>query len=264
MDRGYSKYINDEYVMFKHAKGVGATREKEFHEYHEIVLFLGGQLEFYSEKMRAKLLPEQIIIIPKESYHQFIISGNEDDYHRCIFSFYDCPELAPVIEKGIREVSVIDMNPKLKFLFGKVIEAAEKDFPQNEKKLLMRSVLALLISELALVSTHTSRIENTDSLSSRCIDYINSHICDPLTVAEIAKELNVSASTLTHSFKKNMNISVYRYILQKKLILAQQRLSKGESVTATALECGFNDYSGFYKQYKKMFGTSPSEKNSYF
>ena len=38
-----------------------------------------------------------------------------------------------------------------------------------------------------------------------------------ISVEDIAKELNVSASHLAHSFKKQMNISIHKYILKKKL-----------------------------------------------
>jgi AraC-like DNA-binding protein len=61
-----------------------------------------------------------------------------------------------------------------------------------------------------------------------------------------------------------MNISVYQYMLRKRLILAQQKIRDGESATAAAMLCGFNDYSSFYKQYKKLFGVSPSEKAARF
>ena len=80
----------------------------------------------------------------------------------------------------------------------------------------------------------------------------------------MAHRLSVSVSTLTQTFKKDMNISIYQYILRKKLILAQQKIQDGESVTSAAIQCGFNDYSSFYKQYKKMFGVMPSEKADAF
>lgn len=34
----------------------------------------------------------------------------------------------------------------------------------------------------------------------------------------------------------------------------------GQPATQAAIECGFNDYSGFYKQFKKMFNKSPSDR----
>jgi AraC-like DNA-binding protein len=35
-------------------------------------------------------------------------------------------------------------------------------------------------------------------------------------------------------------------------------ISKGESATLAGQKCGFNDYSAFYRLYKKHFGTSPT------
>ena len=43
-------------------------------------------------------------------------------------------------------------------------------------------------------------------------------------------------------------------------MLAHHKIADGELASAAALECGFRDYSGFYKQYKKLFNQSPSEK----
>ena len=56
-----------------------------------------------------------------------------------------------------------------------------------------------------------------------------------------------------------MHISIYKYILQKKLIRAHKLISEGTNAVDAALLCGFNEYSGFYKVYKKHFGFSPSK-----
>ena len=46
--------------------------------------------------------------------------------------------------------------------------------------------------------------------------------------------------------------------LAQKLILANRRIESGCGAVQAAAECGFANYSGFYKMYKKMFGFSPS------
>ena len=80
------------------------------------------------------------------------------------------------------------------------------------------------------------------------------------TVEEIANHCNVSLSLLSHIFKKEMNISPYKYALKKRLINARRKINAGELSTSVAVECGWNDYSGFYKQYIKTFGVPPSSK----
>ncbi len=255
---GFSRLLKSDAIRFKYAKGTGAVRGKEFHDYHEILLFLGGEVEFYSENRHGKLRSEQIVIIPKESYHQFIITGDENDYHRCVFSFYDQPELAGRVQSTMTCVTVADVTPALSYLFRKAMALTGQEAPDSP--LVLRSLLTLILMELPGADASARQ----DGLSGACIEYITAHLEEELTVPGIAKALNVSVSSLTHSFKKDMNISVYRYVLQKKLILAQRRIAAGESATDAALNCGFHDYSGFYKQYKKMFSSAPSDKNRHF
>ena len=91
MQEVFSKFVYGDRCTYKHAKGTGAYPSREFHNYHEILLFVGGQTTFLSEEKRTPLSPYQIIIIPKETYHQFL-NVTDEEYHRCVFSFYDTPE----------------------------------------------------------------------------------------------------------------------------------------------------------------------------
>ena len=42
-------------------------------------------------------------------------------------------------------------------------------------------------------------------------------------------------------------------------MLAKKYLKKGHHPTSVYLECGFNDYSTFYRAYKARFGASPTK-----
>ena len=138
------------------------------------------------------------------------------------------------------------------------------DFSESEKQILMQALLALVLSEVAKDHTSIKEGSKPSAITTKSIELINEGLCGKISIPELARRLNVSVSTLTQTFRKDMNISVYQYILRKKLILAQQKISDGESATAAAMLCGFNDYSSFYKQYKKMFAVAPSEKISGF
>ena len=71
MQPTFSKFVYGEKCTYKHAKGTGADPAREFHNYHEILLFVGGKTTFLSEEKRIPLSPYQTVIIPKETYHQF-------------------------------------------------------------------------------------------------------------------------------------------------------------------------------------------------
>ena len=262
MTTDFSFYIKDDFITLKYAKGSGAIQGREVHDRHEIIYFMGGNADFFSEKVRVTLSPDQIIIVPKGTYHQININGNESEYHRCIFSFYDISGFEELIRKSLHDVSVVDMTPALRFLFRKIIEITKGSISDAEKKIITHSVLALIMNEF---STEVSVSKNTRApsyVTAQCIEYINSNLSDKININKIASFLNISVSTLTQAFKRDMNISVYQYILKKRLILAQQKIQMGEPSTTVAIECGFNDYSGFYRQFKKLFGTTPKGKNN--
>ncbi len=263
MQNKFSKFVNDDRCTYKHAKGTSANPSKEFHNYHEIILFVGGKTTFLSEEKRIPLSPYQIIIIPKETYHQFI-NITDEEYHRCVFSFYDIPEFEELITKCMYSTRVIGASKEQELLFRKMNETVDSDRSEKEKQIVMQALLALVLSEVAHDHSAVKEGSEPNEITSKSIEIINENLGNRLSIEDISKKLNVSVSTLTQTFKKDMNISVYQYILRKKLIMARQRIQDGESATTAAMLCGFNDYSSFYKQYKKMFGVMPSERTARF
>jgi AraC-like DNA-binding protein len=263
MQQKFSKFVYDEKCTYKHAKGTSAAPAREFHNYHEILLFVGGKTTFLSEEKRIELSPYQVVIIPKETYHQFI-NETDEEYHRCVFSFYDIPEFEELIKKCMHSTRVIEAGSEQKRLFNKMNETVDLDCSDGEKQILMHALLALVLSDISRDNSSVKEGSEPNEITTRSIELINADICNKISIEDLSRRLNVSVSTLTQTFKKDMNISVYQYILRKKLILAQQKIREGEPATSAALRCGFNDYSGFYKQYKKVFGIAPSEKAENF
>lgn len=263
METKFSKFVYDEKCTYKHAKGTSAAPSREFHNYHEILLFIGGKTTFLSEEKRIPLSPYQTIIIPKETYHQFI-NVTDEEYHRCVFGFYDIPEFEELIRKCMHSTRVIEASREQKQIFSKMNEAVDLGCSENERQILMRALLALLLSEISHDHSAVKEGSKPHEITSKSIEMINADLGTKISISDMAHRLSVSVSTLTQTFKKDMNISIYQYILRKKLILAQQKIQDGESVTSAAIQCGFNDYSSFYKQYKKMFGVMPSEKADAF
>jgi AraC-like DNA-binding protein len=97
-----------------------------------------------------------------------------------------------------------------------------------------------------------------DRLIAATLRYIDSNISKPLDADSIAGALSVSPSTLTHSFKQEMGISLHKYVTQKRVALAQRLIAGGSIPTKVYADCGYGDYSSFYKAYFKILGHSPS------
>ena len=257
-----TKFVISDDVTFKYAKGASVESGKEFHAFHEIIYFMGGTGKFISENIQTSLKPNSLIILPRETYHQLTISGNQDDYQRCVFHFLDVPEFHELISLSMKSTRIIEMNQRLFFIFQNMISLFDNSYSESLKSEIMKSTLCLLLNEISSNNYTDIELPVPNTLSERCINYITQHINEPLIADDIAKEFNISVSHLSHTFKKQMHISLHQFILKKKLVMAHHKILDGVPATKAAVECGFNDYSGFYKQFKKMFNKSPSSRGS--
>ena len=57
-----------------------------------------------------------------------------------------------------------------------------------------------------------------------------------------------------------MNISPKQYILRKKLATARKLIAEGTPPTVAAMQVGYENYSNFYRQYTKHYGTAPTKR----
>jgi AraC-like DNA-binding protein/ligand-binding sensor protein len=93
------------------------------------------------------------------------------------------------------------------------------------------------------------------------LSYMEEHPNETLTVAEAARLLHRSTSSLSRVFKKAVNKSFLQYQIERKLDLADQlfRTREGITVREVSYEIGFQDPYYFSRLYKKHRGHPPSE-----
>ena len=228
----------------------------EIHPFYEILFFIKGEAEFVSEKERTRVLENTLFLIPAETFHRFDIM-DQRNYERCVFNFTPPEELAATVSEIMTEIKVVsDCNREICGIFSRLKRMSEDVFSDIERAIMMKALFYQLILELRLCTeSFTSlKMRSAESLVARAISYIEGHYREKLSIDGIAKELNVSKSLLAHYFKYELNISVYRYITEKRLAYAHRLIQTGTPITEVSRICGYGDYSVFYRAYTKMFG----------
>lgn len=94
---------------------------------------------------------------------------------------------------------------------------------------------------------------------SRAVTYIHDNMHRSLQVAELADMTNMSKTSFFNSFKKIMHVAPNQYIKSTKLRKAQLLLTQGMQANEASYEVGYNSFSQFSREYKRLFGYSPSE-----
>ncbi|HVF95950.1 MAG TPA: AraC family transcriptional regulator [Flavisolibacter sp.] len=94
---------------------------------------------------------------------------------------------------------------------------------------------------------------------SKAKEVMDDACTESLSIEAIAQASLLSPSHFFRLFRQAYNISPYQYLLQRKLERAHYTLNQHQqSITATALHCGFADVASFSKAYKKQYGLSPA------
>lgn len=248
-------------ITYRYSKGKSHVDGKEIHPYHEILYYMGGDVTFVSEKFREKLSPGTLLLIPKETYHQFCIE-NQNEYTRMVLIFPDIQGLQELLAANMTDIQIIrNLNIHLSNLLERMCRVLCSDQPTENRGVFLQGAFWMLLGELSFGGLEILRPKPRENnrLISGCIRYIDAHFTEEISAQKLAEEMNVSTSTLFHCFKKELGISLYKYIIEKRLIYAHKRIAQQEKPTKIYMECGYNDYPTFYKAYVKMFGCAPSE-----
>ena len=91
------------------------------------------------------------------------------------------------------------------------------------------------------------------------VAYINDNLAEDLTLDRLAEACYVSKSHLGHQFKTYTGLTLYQFIIKKRVTVARNMIREGAPVMDACMKCGFNDYSNFLKAFKREFGRSPKE-----
>jgi AraC family transcriptional regulator len=89
-------------------------------------------------------------------------------------------------------------------------------------------------------------------------DFIRSHLPDALTVEQMAAAADLSPSQFSRMFKRSMGVTPYRYVIERRLELAQRLLGQTDlSIAEIAARCGFADQSHLTRALRQRTGMTP-------
>lgn len=93
-----------------------------------------------------------------------------------------------------------------------------------------------------------------------CLNYIDSHFNENITLDKLAEEVNLHPSYLSSLFKKETNENLRNYLVRKRIEVAQSLLSRTEySYTQIAASLAFCSQSYFTKMFKLHTGYTPKQ-----
>jgi len=106
--------------------------------------------------------------------------------------------------------------------------------------------------------------ERAHPLVDQLRDYINQHFAERTSILDISRSFGYTERHLAGAFKKSMDISLKRFVLQRRVMEARVLLeTKPElKLTAIAGQVGFENYKMFHRIFKILTGVNPESYRS--
>jgi len=90
-------------------------------------------------------------------------------------------------------------------------------------------------------------------------DYLRRHLAQPVALAELAQQLQVSVSTLSHRYRAETGETPMTRLMQLRMNHAKILLTSGQKLSAIVEATGFCDSAHFSRAFKRLEGVSPRE-----
>ncbi len=234
------------------------------HERCEIFCFLGGKGQFKIEGSTYPLSSGDILIMRSGEAHYIDIDPSFSytrisiHFDAGIFDGFD-KERTLLIPFTMRERGKLNhySADELGSSYRKLIDGLSYD--KNPDRLSIIAMLLPLINDIRTAFNRKPSPTEDETVIQRVIRYLNSNLAEHISLDDICREFYISKPQLCRLFKATTGSTVWEYITAKRLILAQSYIRAGHAPTKIFAECGFGDYSSFFRAYKKKFGTSPKQ-----
>jgi AraC-like DNA-binding protein len=121
----------------------------------------------------------------------------------------------------------------------------------------LKALRAEMIRRYCLLVDNYSR-SGYSQLIHNCLDYVDFHYMEPITLRSLAEQFYVSNTHLSTLFKKEVNMNLKEYIQEVRLRHARLLLNTTRiPIQEIAINCGFLDVNYFTRVFRKVHGISP-------
>ena len=265
----------DTFEVFHYREPRPNTVEVHHHDFYEVYYLLRGQVEYWVDGRIIRMSPGDLLLINPMELHRPILEGAGQLYERIVL-WINKEYLEDLTADGVELTGCFDTSlpghahvirpavSERSALTARMGELVREYYSQDFGSQLSAYGLFLqFMVQLNRMARHTQpQQEETEQLSDlvqSTLSYISEHLAEPMTVEELAARFYVSKYYLSHAFTREVGVSVYRYIMMRRLLLARQLLLAGEAAGQVCRSCGFSDYTSFYRAFKSEYGLSPKQ-----
>lgn len=251
--------------------------ERHYHDCVEMIFVTDGYANDYIDSFPFRRSRGNLVIISGQVSH--VMFGFEDfSAYRVLFDMSIFSEFDDDLQTSPGFVSLFVLNSlgivdndycgaismrgeyteHLIPVFEEILSIYEKGQPGTEKHItdLFYKAVELILKKYE----ENNKEKGNDRYSKLAHDTIINNLNEPISISELARQLQVSRIYLYKSFVKNYGKSPAQFVMDMRVRNAKVLLTMTDkSITEIATSCGFENPGYFAKIFKSWEGISPRE-----
>lgn len=243
--------------------------QMHLHQYYEFLYFISGNATYMVEDNEYHAEAGDIFITRPQELHAIVFHPGAQYVRKFIqisptfLSDLELDVLHFINSRPLGEYNKVDKELVQKYELSKYFDSVEhyvvNRLPESDLmiKTYIIQFLVNLNSAFAEYDSNAVMKKRSNEKIDTIIEYINDNIANDISLDALADIVFINKYHMCHLFKENVGLSIKEYINTRRIAKAKNLISTGEDFTSICFQCGFNDYSTFYKTFKKYTGMSP-------
>jgi AraC family transcriptional regulator, arabinose operon regulatory protein len=212
---------------------------------------------------KYQVMANEFFVLPQNTEHAY---GSDTEHPWSIYWIHFGGECLPafnkmqVVQKFFKPFHIKNSGDVVAH-FSKIYKALELGY-STDNLVFANMCLSHFLTLFIYNSRHYSAVGEKDHMD--CVDsailFMQEHINENISLNELSRLYNYSASRFSSIFKQKTGYSPIDYFIQLKMQKASQQLDfTSRSIKDIAFSMGFDDPYYFSKRFKKITGMSPKK-----
>lgn len=221
----------------------GDVIDRHLHDDHQLIYVSSGVIAISTEHGAWVASNDRALWVPAGTWHEHRFYGNSK-FHTIGFPTRSAP-------LSVEAPIVVAVDSLLREL---LIELTKTHLNSGEA-IRVRAVVADRLHRAA-VAPFSLPIPRDPRLVETC-RIVETDLPNPHTLSSLAAQVHASERTLSRLFRTEFGMTYPQWRTRTRLFAAMISLAEGNSVTATAHECGWSTASAFVDTYARNIGATP-------
>jgi AraC-like DNA-binding protein len=225
----------------------GWVVEPHRHNKDQLLHAIEGVMVISTDQCQWTVPPKRGIWIPSGQVHSIRCAGAVK--MRSVF-------LQAGLASGLPgETTILSISPLLSELVKASVDMQLTHYQDSRESRIMRLILdeISLLPEVPLLLS-----QPTDVRIRQITSALMTHPHDASTLNDWSLHLGVDEKTIQRLFQKDTGLTFGQWRQQFRLLLALEKIARGEKVIDIAIQLGYDSPSAFAAMFKRQFGKTPS------